>query len=186
MKIAQSFTVDCPLDTVWAAFQDVPSMAQCLPGAALTADKGGGIYAGRVETRLGPFTAAFEGEASVVADRASHSGRVEGKGVDKRGGSRSRLLLDYRLTEVERQTRVDLSADVTLSGPIAQFGRTGLLVETSNILIREFVACLERKLAAATAGEAAAVNAGEVKGLSLLYAAVVAWLKRLFGTRRDS
>ena len=64
----------------------------------------------------------FEGEASVVADRASHSGRVEGKGVDKRGGSRSRLLLDYRLTEVERQTRVDLSADVTLSGPIAQFG----------------------------------------------------------------
>ncbi|MGE0210775.1 MAG: SRPBCC family protein [Parvibaculaceae bacterium] len=180
MKVEQSFVVARALPQVWAAFQDVPAMAQCLPGASLTEDKGGGVYAGRIQTKLGPFSAAFDGEATVTTDPANHTGRVEGKGVDKRGGSRSKLVLTYALVPEGSQTRVNIDADVTLSGPIAQFGRTGFLTETSNVLIREFVSVLERKLAAETPAEAEAVRAEETSALALLVRAIRAWIASWF------
>ncbi len=155
MEIKQSFTVARPLSDVWALFQDVPTVASCMPGAELLADKGNGLYNGRVSIKLGPFGAAFEGEAQVTPDPATHSGHVEGKGTDKRGGSRSKLILDYRLAEVPGGTKVDVNADVQLVGPIAQFGRTGIVNETANVLIRQFVQNVEAKLAAMPAAATA-------------------------------
>ena len=146
MEIKQSFTVARPLAEVWALFQDVPTVATCMPGAELIADKGDGLYQGRVSIKLGPFGASFEGEAQVTPDAASHTGHVEGKGIDKRGGSRSKLVMDYRLAPVDGGTRVDVAADVQLVGPIAQFGRTGIITETANVLIRQFVQNVEVKL----------------------------------------
>lgn len=147
MEIKQSFTVARPLGQVWALFQDVPVVAGCMPGAELLADKGDGLYHGRVSIKLGPFGASFEGEAQVTPDPATHSGHVEGKGTDKRGGSRSKLVMDYRLAEAPGGTKVDVDADIQLVGPIAQFGRTGIVTETANVLIRQFVQNVEAKLA---------------------------------------
>lgn len=156
MEIKQSFTVARPLAEVWALFQDVPVVAGCMPGAELVADKGNGLYHGRVSIKLGPFGASFEGEAQVTPDPATHSGHVEGKGTDKRGGSRSKLVMDYRLAEVPGGTKVDVDADIQLVGPIAQFGRTGMVTETANVLIRQFVQNVEAKLAAMPASTDAA------------------------------
>ena len=162
MEIKQSFTVARPLAQVWSLFQDVPVVAGCMPGAELLADKGGGAYQGRVSMKLGPFSASFEGEAQVTPDPAMHSGHVEGKGTDKRGGSRSKLVLDYRLAEVPGGTKVDVDADVQLVGPIAQFGRTGIVNETANVLIRQFVQNVEQKLAAMPAAATSSVSATTV------------------------
>jgi carbon monoxide dehydrogenase subunit G len=161
LQIKQSFTVARPLAEVWALFQDVPDVAGCMPGAELLADKGGGVYHGRVSMKLGPFSAAFEGDAEVTDDAAAQSGHVEGKGTDKRGGSRSKLVLDYRLADASGGTRVDIDADIQLAGPIAQVGRTGIVNETASVLIRQFVANVEAKLTAmpASAGVAASASA---------------------------
>jgi carbon monoxide dehydrogenase subunit G len=164
VKIAQKFTVARPLDEVWAFFQDVPAVARCMPGAELTEDKGDGSFAGKVKVRLGPFGANFEGEAKVSADPAGHSGHVEGKGVDKRGGSRSRMVMDYRLAPADGGTEVTVDADITLAGAIAQFGRTSLIQETANILVQDFVRALEAELAPAVSVAPAAAKASEGQG----------------------
>src|SRR5262245_39670031 len=129
MRLEQNFVIHRSLDQVWKAFQDIPAMADCLPGATLLEDRGNGVYSGHIQSKLGPLSARFEGEAAVTQDEASKSGHVEGKGIDKRGNSRSKLVLDYRLEPIGTDTRVTILADVTLSGPIAQFGRTGLVTE---------------------------------------------------------
>ncbi len=180
MKINNQFEVAQALPVVWSFFQDVPTVAQCLPGAELTEDKGDGVYAGRVSAKLGPLSASFEGEATVVADPATHSASIKGKGVDKRGGSRGRMSVVYRLTETDQGTGVAIEADVTLAGAAAQFGRSGLIREISNRLIQEFAQCLEGKLSAVTAEEAALVQAGEVKGLGLFFQTLGARIRRLF------
>ena len=177
MEIKQSFTVARPIADVWALFQDVPVVAGCMPGAELIADKGNGLYQGRVSIKRGPFGAAFEGEAQVTPDPASHSGHVEGKGTDKRGGSRSKLVLDYVLAEAPGGTKVDVTADVQLVGPIAQFGRTGIINETANVLIRQFVQNVEGKLAATSAAapaEAAATASDSTGGVAPSVAAASA------------
>lgn len=180
MKINNSFEVSQPLGVVWDFFQDVPTVAQCLPGAELTEDKGDGIYAGRVSAKLGPLSASFEGEATVVADPATHSASIKGKGVDRRGGSRGRMSVMYQLEKAEGGTMVNIDADVTLAGAAAQFGRSGLIREISNRLIGEFAQCLEGKLSAVTVEEAAMVQAGEVKGLGLFFKTLGARIKRIF------
>ncbi len=180
MKIENEFEVSSPIATVWAFFQDVPSVAECLPGAELTEDRGDGTYAGKVSVKLGPMAANFEGEATVVPDEVRRSGTIDGKGADRRGGSRGQVKVEYILEEAGSGTRVKIDADVTLSGAAAQFGRTGLINEMSNRLIGDFVSCVEGKLAAETPEAAAEVKAADVKGFSLLLESLIAWIKRLF------
>lgn len=163
MKITQSFKIAQPVEAVWAVFQDIPSVARCMPGAELSEDKGNGTYAGRLGIKLGPFSANFDGEATVTRNDADFSGHVEGRGIDKRGGSRSKLVMDYRLEPAEEGTQVTIYADLQLSGPVAQFGRTGIVNETAGILIAQFVRNLEAKFGGEEGEEGAAqLRAGTV------------------------
>ena len=196
MDIKQSFTVERPIADVWALFQNVAAVAACMPGAELLEDKGNGSYRGRVGIKLGPFTASFEGDAQLTTNTAERTGHLEGRGTDKRGGSRSKLVLDYRLAEASGGTKVDVDADIQLSGPIAQFGRTGLVTETANVLIRQFVKNVEAKLMAtstesATPAPAAAASptgvappaavTNQVNALRLIRMVIASFFRRLFG-----
>lgn len=180
MKIEHEFTVARPIDQVWDFFQDVPSVADCLPGAELLEDKGDGKYSGKVSVKLGPMSSTFEGDATVVPDHETKTGSIDGKGADRRGGSRGQVKVTYAMVGEENGTKVNLDADVSLSGAAAQFGRTGLINEISGRLISEFVQCVEAKLAATTVEEAAEVKAGDVNGFAIFVQGLIAWLKKLF------
>lgn len=183
MKITQEFTVDRPLEAVWEQFQDVPAVAQCLPGATLTEDKGGGVYVGNISVKLGPIAATFEGEANITSDPGNRSALIDGKGVDKRGGSRGQVKVNYALSEAGAGTTVKIDADITLAGPAAQFGRTGLINEMSRRLITDFSSCLEAKMAAPSEEVAAEIKAADVKPFRLFLASVATWITNLFRKR---
>lgn len=147
MKIVKSLIVSSSVDQTWDFFQNVPKVATCFPGANLTEQTDDGIYKGNVSIKLGPFTATFEGEATYEPDQQKKSGKVEGKAIDKRGGSRSRLLLNYKLIAVDgKKSRVDFDADIQLAGPIAQFGRIGVIEEAAELLIADFVSNVEKSM----------------------------------------
>jgi carbon monoxide dehydrogenase subunit G len=180
VNIRQEFVVARPTDVVWEFFQDVPDVAQCLPGANLTGQGEDGSYEGNLLVKMGPMAAAFEGNCVVVPDHAALTATIEGKGTDKKGGSRGQMKVVYTIVAEGTGSRVMVDADVSLSGPAAQFGRTGLINEMSKRLIGEFVDCLEAKLAAKTEEEADSIRAGEVRGISLFFASLWSWFKRLF------
>lgn len=184
MKFSHEFEVRRSIERVWSAFQDVPAVAQCLPGAQLKEDRGGGVYAGAVAVKLGPMSAEFEGEAAVFPDPATHRGRVEGQGIDRSGGSRGQIEVDYGLTEVTEGTLVTVDADITLSGAVARFGRSGIVEQMTRRLIGDFVECIEAKLSAETPEDADQIEAPEVRGIRLFLAAVGSrigrFLRRLF------
>lgn len=180
MKISQEFVVERPPGEVWAFFQDIPAVAQCLPGAALQSQNEDGSYEGSLAVKLGPMTATFEGKCVITPDEPNMSAKIEGRGVDKKGGSRGQVSVVYQVADDPSGCKVDIDADVTLSGPAAQFGRTGLINEMSKRLIGDFVACLEGKLGAGTEEEAETVRAGEVSGISLFFASLWSWIKNLF------
>lgn len=186
MNISQQFTVARDPDTVWNFFQDVPAVAQCLPGAELQSVNEDGSYSGQLSVKLGPMTAAFEGKAIVAPDAASKTATIEGKGVDKRGGSRGQVKLKYGIAPSEDGSTVDIDADISLSGPAAQFGRTGLINEISKRLIGDFVTCLEGKLSATSSAAAAEIRAKEVRGISLFFASLWSWIKGIFSRSKEA
>jgi carbon-monoxide dehydrogenase small subunit len=185
LNIEHEFSVARPPDVVWDLFQDIPSVAQCLPGAELLGQGEDGSYDGKLSVKLGPMAASFEGKCFVEPDHDSRTATIDGKGVDKSGGSRGQVKVTYSVIPEDSGSRVAVNADVTLSGPVAQFGRTGLINEMSKRLIGEFVECLEAKLGAESPTEATGIRAGEVRGLTLFFSSLWAWIKGLFGKRDE-
>jgi carbon monoxide dehydrogenase subunit G len=198
MEIKQNFVVSQPLPAVWEFFHDVPSVAACLPGAEYLGTKDDGSLSGKVSAKVGPFQASFEGEAKVRYDDDAKKVEFDGKGVDRKGASRGKMSMLCTLLAEGNATRVDVTADVQLSGSIAQFGRTGLLTEIANQLVAEFVRNAETELGNRSNGGAGTDNsqadasakpisqaspaASSVKPLntgSLFWAALKSWLKSL-------
>lgn len=198
MEIKQNFVVSQPLPAVWSFFHDVPRVAECLPGAEYLGTKDDGSLSGKVSAKVGPFQASFEGEAKVRYDEDAKKVEFDGKGVDRKGASRGKMSMLCTLLPEGNATRVDVTADVQLSGSIAQFGRTGLLTEIANQLVAEFVRNAETELDNRSNGAAGTDNSqadalarpvsqpssgsGSVKPLnpsSLLWAALKSWVKSL-------
>lgn len=193
MKIEQKFALERPRDDVWAFFQDVPAVARCLPGAEYLGQKDDGSYIGKIEMKVGPFQASFEGAANVKYDNDAYTVDMSGKGVDKRGASRGKLTMNCALLDEGFQTRVKVDADLQLSGSIAQFGRTGIVQEIAATLIADFVSNVETALTPVGAtGDDVAISSVHmqakpaskpISGIRILWLSLRNWIHSLFGAR---
>lgn len=147
-QIKQSFTVNHPRAVVWARFQDLAQVAECLPGASLTAPASATHADGRMTVKLGPVRADFTGSVDIDADEASYSGKIAGTGMDKSHGSRARGDISYTLEETANgaATKVSVVVDYTLAGSLAQFARGGIVDAVADQICREFATSLEAQL----------------------------------------
>ncbi len=193
MKLQQEFRLARPRGDVWTFFQDVPAVASCLPGAEYLEQKDSGRHAGKMSVKVGPFQAAFEGEAEVQYDEASNAITMQGKGVDRKGASRGKMTMVCRLAEIPEGTEVNVDADVQLSGTIAQFGRTGIIQDIASVLISDFVRNFEARVPASSAVAAAEAETGTapaaaapppqrpISGFRLVWLSFLRAMRRLFG-----
>ena len=178
-RIVDRFTVVLPPAQVWSAFADVPRVARCLPGAEFEAKDERNLE-GELRFAFGPITAAFACSATVERDEATRTGILRGSGSDRRGQSRAKGQVSYRLFEEAggAATRVEVTFDYQLQGALAQFSRPGLVKDFVSHLIAEFA----RNLSAMTGGGAAAEHAPRASlGLGDLLAILFARLKRWLG-----
>ena len=152
-RIDESFAVAAPPATVWAALADFPKVAACLPGAELT-EHDAHSAKGRLRVKLGPMAASFAGSAAVQRDDAAMTGTAKGAGTDSGSRSRTRGELSYRLLPESggRQTRVSVTVEYDLQGPLAQFSRSNLARDFAARVVTEFAANLNRALGAGGGG----------------------------------
>jgi carbon monoxide dehydrogenase subunit G len=156
MKVQQSFTVQAPVEQVWAALIDVQRVAPCLPGAELTETGDGGTYHGTFTVRLGPTTAAYRGTLKMEdIDEAAHRATMSARGTDKRGQGGASATIVSAVVAEDDATRVDVDTDFTITGRLARFGRGGMIEDVSKRLLGEFASCLQATMAAAPAAAAA-------------------------------
>ncbi len=188
MQLEQAFELPFPRAAVWTAFQDIPMLVTCLPGATLTSAPGASPLAFTLAVKLGPVAAKFSGQGDVTY-ASDHRGRLSGSGADRATGSRVKGSAAFSLHETGAGTRVDLLIDYTLTGTLAQFGRTGIVKELAAGITRQFAGNLQGRLgtdvAAATGGAPAAqpspVAPAQLDGGALLWRVLWSRVKRLFG-----
>ena len=144
-QIRQVFTVRHPRSTVWAQFQDLPNVVQCIPGASLTELTAQDKAKGRMTVKLGPVRADFDGEMDIAADEATYTGTIIGAGMAKSHGSRAKGEVKYALEEESggAATKVSVVVDYTLSGSLAQFARGGIVDAVADQICKDFAANLE-------------------------------------------
>ncbi len=179
-RINESFVIAAPPATVWAALADFPKVAACLPGAELTEHDPRSVK-GRLRVKLGPMAASFAGSATVQRDEAAMTGSAKGAGTDSGSRSRTRGELGYRLAPEAggQQTRVTVTVQYDLQGPLAQFSRSNLARDFAARVVAEFAANLNRALGS---GDAHAVESPrQLNALALVWSVIWSRLKRLLG-----
>jgi carbon monoxide dehydrogenase subunit G len=162
MRIENTVEVDAPLDRVWALVNDIPRVAPCMPGAALTGVVDDSTYEGTVAVKLGPLRMSYKGKVVVEeVDEANHSARLAASGRDTKGAGTARASVTTVLEAADdTHTRLHVTSDVQLTGKVASFGRGGAINDVATRLFGQFADCLRTTLeaepAAATEGAAAA------------------------------
>jgi carbon monoxide dehydrogenase subunit G len=149
MIIQQTVRIARSVDDVWGFLGDVPVVVGCIPGAEIGEKLADNRYRGTFRLKVGPLTAKIDGEGEIVRDDATKTGQITGRGVDKRGGSRVGASVNYSVTPSDGGSLIGVSANVDLSGPLAQIGRTGIIEDVAKRLTEEFTLALEQRLQAA-------------------------------------
>lgn len=158
LDLTHRFTVPTPVETTWAHFNDIASVAECFPGATVTGVEGD-TFSGSCKVKLGPIALVYNGSGTFVEkDESQHRFVVDAKGKDKRGngtaGAKVTLTMD---STSEGGTDVEVVTDLAITGKPAQFGR-GVMQDVSDKLLGQFVACLEQRLTADPEPEVAAAG----------------------------
>jgi carbon monoxide dehydrogenase subunit G len=145
VDLEHSFTVPVGLDTAWAEFQDIASIAECFPGATVSSVDGD-TFTGSVKVKLGPISLLYNGSGTFTEkDQANHRFVVEAKGKDRRGNGTAGATVTLSMDGGADSTEVRVHTDLAITGRPAQFGR-GVMQDVSDKLLGQFAACLEQRL----------------------------------------
>ena len=181
IKIQERFEVARPLDVVWPLLSDPAFIVTCVPGAALVADKGGGVYDGAFSVKFGPITAMFRGTANVKFDHVAHTCAIEARGQDQKGASRGSASATVIAVDDGGRTVVTMDGGFNVSGPLGQFARTG-----GQHLAREIIADFSRNFAARLSEPVATADAPPVQpaapqtqlfGFALVWRTLRSWVR---------
>ncbi len=179
-RITDQFVVARPCGEVWELFADTPRMARCLPGVELSTEDGRHLKS-RIRIAFGPMKVDFNGSATIERNDTQRVGVLEGSGSDERGGSRAKGRVTYRLAAEPdgSATRVYLTLDYQLLGPLAQFSRSGLVQDFVKRLIADFARNLSGHLSGKSQDDA--LPAPSFKAGTVMGAVVWARFKRWLG-----
>ncbi|AQH04389.1 carbon monoxide dehydrogenase (plasmid) [Burkholderia sp. KK1] len=181
--IDDSFVVPFPLEKVWAFMGDLPSVTSCLPGAELVEHDGESVK-GKIAIKFGPMSANFAGAARLERDDAAHRAVMRGAGQDNISRSRANGDVTYALSNEAQgaQTRVAVTLEYMLQGPLAQFSRSGLVKDFVRRMIADFGARITAQLGGNAAPEASALaSSAKFNAGSLVWSVIWGRIRQLFG-----
>jgi carbon-monoxide dehydrogenase small subunit len=142
IRVEVTSEVAATVEQVWAVLSDIRLVARCLPGAELTEELGDDRYRGRARVSLGPIRLSFAGLAQVVTrNAADHRLRVLAQGTDTGGQTTADIQL--MVTPANGGARLQASADLHLTGRIAQFGRP-LAGAVSRRMFEQFATAIQQ------------------------------------------
>jgi carbon monoxide dehydrogenase subunit G len=195
MRLEHAFTVPVGVKQAWDVLLDLPRIAPCMPGAALTEYTDDG-FTGTVKVKLGPINLTYRGTGRFTErDEAARRVVIEANGRDTRSSGTAAATITATLhPDGDDRTEVRVATDLTVTGRPAQFG-SGMLADIGGRLIGQFADCLAGQLQGPAAVEepeaepapaeqrphlAAVPTPAEVEAIDLLEVAGIGALARRY------
>jgi hypothetical protein len=138
---------------------------------------------------MGPVSLSFNGDVDITErDDAAKRMVMKAKGAELKGKGQANATVISSLERNGSGTKMRISQDIDLSGPLAQYGR-GMIQDVSGSLMNEFAGRIQADLSrgkdGAPAGRARARKKNQVSGFKLGWIAfksgIARFFKKIFG-----
>jgi uncharacterized protein len=189
IHLENEFTVPASTDEVWEFLLDPRRVAPCMPGAELTEVVNDHQYKGKVNIKMGPVSLSFNGDVDITErDETAKRMVMKAKGSEMKGKGQANATVISSLERNGSGTRMRISQDLDLSGPLAQYGR-GMIQDVTGSLMDEFAGRIQADLSRGPNGQPAAAapvrKKNQVSGFKLGWIAfkngIARFFKKLFG-----
>jgi carbon monoxide dehydrogenase subunit G len=140
MQFDNSFSVQAPLDAVFATISDVERVVPCVPGATVVQRDGDDVYDVALKARIGPVFRRYTGRITVL-ERDADARRVvmTNRARDAQGRDVGEARIEIGLSELGSHTNVSIYSRVTMAdGMLAE----KTITEASAKQMTEFTANL--------------------------------------------
>jgi carbon monoxide dehydrogenase subunit G len=156
VPIDETFLVAAAPEVAWRLITDPAVVVRCMPGAEILGERDDGTLLGALKIKLGPTTVAFKGEVTPDFAAGDRTGSLAAQGADAQGRTRARATANFAVTPglEGAGTAVALTGQIEVSGPLAQFARTGG-VHLTRRMVAEFSANLAAHIEATAQPEPA-------------------------------
>jgi hypothetical protein len=145
--ITKQFTIEEPIEKVWAGLSSPIQISGCVPGASITEQIDDNNYKGEVSLKFGPVKSKYNGEISIdKMDNENHEMVLKGKGLDSKGKGSAEMTMYGNAAATENGTDIDFKMVVNIKGTIAQFG-SRLINDVSDQLMKQFIENFKSMLA---------------------------------------
>ena len=147
LTVQQTFSLPHPLSKVWALVSDPERVCDALPGIALDGPAVDGKVHGKAAIKLGPIAPTFAFTGTYEIEENSHKAIMTGDGSDRRTRSRVKGRAQTQLIDLGNEgTEVRFEIAYVMSGPLAQFGRLGLVQDLIARMTKGFAHNVETAL----------------------------------------
>jgi carbon monoxide dehydrogenase subunit G len=116
MQFDNSFSVQAPLDEVFAAVCDIERVVPCVPGAKVVERCSEDVYDVALRAQVGPLFRRYKGRITILArDPVAHRVVMTNRARDARGKHVGEARIEIGLTELGSYTNVSIYSRVTMA-----------------------------------------------------------------------
>jgi carbon monoxide dehydrogenase subunit G len=146
MEITSTARIAAPLDKVWDILQDIPRVSKCLPGAEITETVDDHTWKAKVGLKVGPLSVGYNATITRESlDPVTHSAKMRVDAVDAKGRGTANAVVSTSARADGDATVIDVVADATISGVIAQFGQ-GVIKDVAGRIMNQFAANVAKEV----------------------------------------
>ena len=146
MRVENSFIVPGSPDAAWELLLDTERVIPCMPGAELTETVDESNWKAKMHVKLGPIALTFATDLKrEEVDAAGRRAKLFANAREMRGRGAAQARIDTWLETSDSVTTARVVTDLSMSGPVAQYGR-GIVQDVASQLVTQFADCLARQL----------------------------------------
>ncbi|HCO43468.1 SRPBCC family protein [Immundisolibacter sp.] len=135
-----------PVHHVWAALEDIETVALCIPGVVRVAREEDDRYTGALRIKVGPVALELGGLVTVeLLDAATRTLRFLGEAKDRRVPGQIKSRATLVVSEHADGSELYLHSDTHILGKLGEFGQPVVRRKTEQVL-RQFTENLSKQL----------------------------------------
>ena len=146
MQVEGQYTINAPVERVWAYLQDPQGLQQCIPGCEKLEPRGEDSYEATIKVGVAAVKGTYQGKVSIADREPPHRYRMLVEGSGGPGFVRGEATVELT-AQGDNATLVLVKGDGQVGGTLAGVGQR-MLPGVAKMLMKQMFDCVKTRVEA--------------------------------------